>query len=346
MGSKKDLTEGQRSSIVYGYLRGDSVRQIAALVGCGKTAAGNIINKFRKSGASAQEKKKKRPGRPSSLTSTDREILKDLVTEGNRRLSLSQITNLFALQKKKVSESTVRRALHNENLRSCVARPKPLVSPTNVEKRLNWARAHEGWTVRRFRRILWSDETTIRLFQASRCRVWREPHEKWDMECLSSTVNHSQGRMYWGCFSWFGVGPLVPLMSSATGMSHVEILREYVVPFLKEYPAILDRGRPVFQQDNARPHTAKVAREFIEENRVRIMDWPPQSPDLNPIENLWFEVKNAVRRKPEPSNLRELDVLVQEAWYEIPPELCRQLIVSMPDRVAACLKAAGGPTKY
>lgn len=347
MGSKKDLTEEQKISIIDGYLRKNSVRTIAALVGCGKTAAWNVIREYCRSGISAVQKKKKRLGRPKLLTPSNRANLKSMVTNGNRRLNLSQITNIFNRRKKrKVSKSTIRRTLHEERLRSCVARPKPLVSPVNAEKRLTWAHVHENWTVRNFKRILWSDETTVRIFQQSPCRVWREPHEEWSIECLSCTVKQSPGRMYWGCFSWFGVGPLIPLSSSATGASHVEILQKYVVPALEKYPGIMDRGRPAFQQDNARPHTAKIAKKFIEDNRIRLMDWPPQSPDLNPIENLWYEVKKSVCRKPKPSNLEELDRLVQEAWHDVPLEYCRHLIESMPDRVTACITAKGEPTKY
>ena len=116
--------------------------------------------------------------------------------------------------------------------------------------------------------------------------------------------------MYWGCFSWYGVGSLIPLKSSATGASHVEILHKNVLPAIKKFPGNENRGRPLFQQDNARPHTAKIAKEFMKNKKIRVMDWPPQSPDLNPIENLWNEVKKSVRRKPKQNNLDDLNVLV------------------------------------
>ena len=95
-----------------------------------------------------------------------------------------------------------------------------------------------------------------------------------------------------------------------------------------------------------KPHTAKVTKKFLKDNNIRVMDWPPQSPDLNPIENLWHEVKSYVRRKTKPDTLDDLDILVQQAWRKIPPEYIRSLIKSMPNRVAACIAAKGGPTKY
>jgi len=166
------------------------------------------------------------------------------------------------------------------------------------------------------------------------------------LDCLSGTVGRSKGRMYWGCFSWYGLGPIVALKSSVTGDSYVKILRGYVLPGLKKFPSSNDRGRPIFQQDNARPHTADVAKAFMAKNRIRWMDWPPQSPDLNPIENMWSMVKRSLRRKPNPGNLKELDALVKKAWIDVPPEYYHRLITSMPDRVVACINAGGGPIKH
>jgi transposase len=345
MGSKKDLTATQRGAIIYGFLRKDSYRTIAANIGCEKSVVGNIIRKYRETGTA--EPQSKRPGRSSLLTVSDRSALKTLVINGNRRLNAAQITTVFNTQTKlNISKKTIRRTLKKENLSSCIARPKPLVSPINALKRLTWCLARKDWTARHFRRILWSDESSFQLFQQVFCRVWHEPYEEWDIECLSCTVKRSPSCMFWGCFSWYGIGPLVPLINNATGASHVEILRKYAIPTLKKYPESIDRGRPLFQQDNARPHTSKIATTFLEDNKVRILDWPAQSPDLNPIENLWHEVKMSVCRKPKPSNLNDLKILVKQAWCDIPPETCRRLVDSMPDRVAACIAADGGPTKY
>jgi transposase len=102
-----------------------------------------------------------------------------------------------------------------------------------------------------------------------------------------------------------------------------------------------------FQEDNARPHTSKVAKSFQAEKNLRTLSWPAQSPDLNPIENLWSEVKKKIRTyKKPPSNLSELDRYVKKAWKEIPKHTIENLVDSMPQRIQAVIAANGGLTKY
>jgi hypothetical protein len=89
------------------------------------------------------------------------------------------------------------------------------------------------------------------------------------------------------------------------------------------------------------------AREaFREQNNIRTLPFPPKSPDLNPIENLWHLVKDELRRGPKPSNLVELKLYVKKAWLSVPPEHYRSLIKSMPNRIQAVIEAKGGQTKY
>jgi len=222
MGAKKDLTDAQRAAIIYGYKNNDSYRTIAAQVGCKKSAVGSVVNKFLKTGSAVS--RAKRIGW-SSIVNCD--VLKKLAIK-NRRLCTAKLNSLYYKKtKKKVSEKTIRRALHKEQLKSCIARKKPLISSDNVAKRLAWCRDHEKWTVKDFKRVLWSDESTFTQFQQARnCRVWREPSEEWDLDCLVATVKHSPSRMHWGCFSWFGVGPLVPLYKSVKGMYTNEEINE------------------------------------------------------------------------------------------------------------------------
>ena len=101
----------------------------------------------------------------------------------------------------------------------------------------------------------------------------------------------------------------------------------------------------IFQQDNDPKHTSRSAKNWFQAKGVEVLPWPAQSPDLNPIENLWADVKKSVAAK-RPSNAKDLWVAVQEAWQQIPLTRCQDLIDSMPRRCAAVIKNHGYTTKY
>uniref|UniRef100_A0A672Q0N8 Inactive rhomboid protein n=1 Tax=Sinocyclocheilus grahami TaxID=75366 RepID=A0A672Q0N8_SINGR len=100
----------------------------------------------------------------------------------------------------------------------------------------------------------------------------------------------------------------------------------------------------IFQQDLAPAHTAKSTKSWLNDHGVGVLDWPANSPDLNPIENLWGIVKRKMRNK-RPKNADELKATVKETWASIPPQQCHKLITSMPRRIEAVIKAKGAPTK-
>ena len=86
---------------------------------------------------------------------------------------------------------------------------------------------------------------------------------------------------------------------------------------------------------------------FQTENDIRTLSWPAQSPNLNPIENLWSEVKKKIRTyKKLPSNLSKLNRYVKKAWKEIPKHTIENLVDSMSQRIQAVIVANGGLTKF
>ncbi|GFV76171.1 transposable element Tcb2 transposase [Trichonephila clavipes] len=97
----------------------------------------------------------------------------------------------------------------------------------------------------------------------------------------------------------------------------------------------------IFQQDNARPHTARVAQDFL--RHFQTLPWPARSPDLSPVEHVWDQLK---RQMPSCHSVYDLDLVVQDLWAHLPQDNISCLINSMPDRVAACIAAGGGSTRY
>lgn len=125
-----------------------------------------------------------------------------------------------------------------------------------------------------------------------------------------------------------------------------DIIAGDFVKTLKEYD--LKLKDVTLQQDNDPKHTSGYTQAFLKKRKIHVLDWPSYSPDMNPIENLWFILKCKLAAYDRaPKNLDELYARVKKVWRTmITPELCVKLIESMPRRIEAVIKAKGGQTKY
>ncbi len=151
-----------------------------------------------------------------------------------------------------------------------------------------------------------------------------------------------QSVMIWAAMSSAGVGPLCFLKSTVNTAIYQEILEHFMLPSADKLYGDADF---IFQQDLAPAHTAKGTKRWFNDHGVTVLDWPANSPDLNPIENLSGIVRRKMRDT-RPNNADDLKATVKETWASIPPQQCHKLITSMPHRIEAVIKAKGAPTKY
>ncbi|GFX45260.1 uncharacterized protein TNCV_2095451 [Trichonephila clavipes] len=129
---------------------------------------------------------------------------------------------------------------------------------------------------------------------------------------------------------------LIVMRGTLTGQHYVDdILRPHVGPFLNGLPGA------IFQHNNARPHTARVAQDIL--RHFQTLSWPTRSPDLSPVEPVWNQLK---RQMPSCPSVHDLELAVQDLWAHLPQDNIRCLINSMLDRVVACIAVGGGPTRY
>ena len=321
---------------------GYSYRAVGTRLGISHKTVFRIVHKHRQTGSVGD---KPRSGRPKSTTPRQDRILirKSL---GNRRLTAPELRAQMEVQHGvRLASRTVRQRLFKAGLRGCVAAKKPLLRDATVRKRLAFAREHRNWTVAQWESVLWSDESAFQLFcGAKRAHVRRRVGERYSPQCIVPTVKHGGGSlMIWGCMSGLGVGQVYRCEGTMRQDQYIRVLRNHMLP---SATALYGQGQAfVFQQDNAPCHKARRVSDFLQRSGVVVMDWPAQSPDLNPIEHLWEVLFRKVENK-KPSNLNALWQLLQEAWVDIPAATIQKLVHSMPARCAAVVKAKGRHTRY
>jgi transposase len=159
--------------------------------------------------------------------------------------------------------------------------------------------------------------------------------------------------MFWAAFGWGIRTRLVPMNGDPDSPKGGVSARVYQSVLNQYLPPIFGFGN-IFMQDNAPIHKAHIIRDWFRERGYEVMVWPPYSPDLNPIENLWALLKAEIYRLyPEllnaPNNAETLDLLIRAAmdtWERLGEDLFNTLIDTMERRVKAVVEAEGWYTKY
>ena len=148
--------------------------------------------------------------------------------------------------------------------------------------------------------------------------------------------------MVWGAIAYGSRSRLVFIRGSMTALRYIqEVLRPLLLPFLETL------ANPLFQQDNARPHVARDALDFFEASGVNLLQWPPRSLDLYPIEHVWDMMGRRLQNLPHPpQTLEALRNEVQVDWDTVPEEDINHLIQTMPRRLTECVASRGCSTHY
>jgi transposase len=336
--------EQQRVNIWTLREQGLSWNKISQMTGKDRKTIRRICKRVKESGSF---KDKSRSGRPSKLSERDRRMVVGVLRKSPNKTAEAVRKEVLSSHNIKVCRKTIARVLKESGYVSRVKKKKPFLTSSHKKARLKWAKSHATWTVDEWRNVIWSDETAFMLVNdKGREYCWTKGGETLTDSEVTGTKKFGGGKvMIWGCITYDGIGFSCKIDDILDAELYSQILREELDRTIRYYH--LDRYKIIFQQDNDPKHTSKLAKNTLQELELEVTEWPAQSPDLNPIENIWNHLKTTLRNK------SRLFATKEELWESIQDEmknenkgLCRKFISSMPQRVQALIKAKGGYIKF
>lgn len=340
MVKRKEHSEDLRKRVVACHVNGEGYDKISKKLNLPKSTVRAII---KKNATEGHVKNKTGRGRKRILSERDeRKIVR--YANQNPRTTAKEIIDTQCNPGVNISRQTVGRTLKRAGLKACRPRKTPLLKSVHLKTRMNFAKRHINEGIEFWKHVLWSDETKIELFGHNNIsHVYRKTGEAFLPKNTVPTVKHGGGSlMFWGCFAASGPGRLVTVNGIMKKEDYIGILNDN----LKESARELSLGRRwSFMQDNDPKHTAKMTKKWFEDNRITVLEWPSQSPDLNPIENLWRILKLRVMEK-KPRNLAQLEEYCHEEWTKITADECLKLVEHYNKRLQKVIEAKGHTIDY
>lgn len=340
MAKKKELSNDLRNKIVNSHKEGLGYKAISKKFNVPTSTIQSIIKKFKTFNTVENVIGRGRKGKvcPRSARKITRYVCNNPRTTSKEILSNLEASGI------KISRQTLQRTLHRNGLKGCRPRKTPLLTKKHLKSRLVFAKTHVDFPNSFFSKILWTDETKIELFgHMDVAYVWRKKDEAHNPKNTIPTVKHGGGNlMFWGSFSASGPGSLVKVNGIMKKEQYLEIIKDNIRQDAEKLALGPDW---ILQQDNDPKHTAKIVKKWFEDSHINVLEWPSQSPDLNPIENLWRVLKIEVKKR-KPKNLKELEQYAKEEWSKISVDTCRNLVDHYPKRLQQVIKSNGHAIDY
>ena len=337
----KSISQECKKNIQLLYSQGFSLRKIADRLGVSRETVRRNLDQEELEG------KNKSPGRPLKLSPR---VKKSLVRsyEAGKLLSSTEGKNHLLIKANiTVSRSTVRRTLLRSGLKSYAKPKKPRLTAKHKRARLNFAKLHFDKSEEDWRRVIFSDESKYNLYGPDgHKKVWRRPGSLLLDHHIRKVVKFGGGSvMVWGCITYQGVGQLTFIDSSMNADLYINILDVCLGKTCEVFSLNLENL--IFQHDNDPKHMSKATKVFMSASKIDVMEWPSNSPDMNPIEHVWDDVDKRIRQVAcPPSNIQELRDLINTIWYSTPLTYIQSLYDSMPRRICCLKRARGGYPKY
>lgn len=336
MGRKK-LNMEEKACALALLSRGMSVYRVAGELNVTQPAIYRVRDAASALPPGATLPRKKGSGAPRKTSPRTNMILRREVMSGPS-VAATTIKSKHPELLKNVSIRTIRHRLQKDlGLPARRAAKKPLLTTVMKKKRLAFAHKYKKWTPEDWKKVMFTDERTFRLVRGVSKTV-RRPRgsSRFDPRYTVKTVKHPDSVMVWGAYSGvMGRGGLYFLPKNVTmkGSNYIEMLKDHFLPF---WPI---HGCKYFMHDGAPAHRSKATQKFFKDELIDVLEWPGNSPDLNPIENALNYMKDKLAQA-KPSNIHELKEALKKLSYFV------KLSESMPERLKLVIKNKGNMTKY
>lgn len=336
-----DTAANIRRLIIHHHCEGRNHSEIGRLLQCDRRTVGRIIHQYNERGSTAVTRHG-RCGRQRILSPyTARAIYRAAVS--NPVTTARQIMQQVGQPAAHASLNTVRRSLRESGLVSYRPVAAPMLTTARKAVRLGWARQHCEWTTEHWKTVVFSDETTIEVSRPRSQYVRRGRGASIMAPHTTTRRAFAVKVMFWGFITHRGPGHLVPLDATVNGQRYLQLLQQHLGPIEAEFG-----GQDwFFQHDNAPSHKCLIVRNFLQDSGTQVLQWPPYSPDMNLIENLWSMLK----RKVYLCSCNTREEVIQRAndtWNhdeEIQAAVA-SLYESMVRRVAVLRRSRGGYSGY
>jgi len=323
-----------RSSILCLLRIGKSQREVAKMLNVCQSSISHVWKTFCETG---EIKDKPKSGRPRKASSKDTRLLCRIST-ANPHFTAKQVyaeSNLGL----DVTMRTIRSYLNQGGLFGRIAARKQLLNKGHIRKRILWCKQYSAFSDADWKKVIFSDESKVELVSSRRCYVRRRTGQRYKLINQCKTLRFGGSSiMVWGCLKGDGSRKLIRCPHRLDSSAYQRVLQEGLSGLHDE--------ESIFMQDGAPCHRSKSTQMYLDRQNICLMvDWPPLSPDLNIIENVWSILKANVYKH----NCKTLDSLwdaLQKEWYLIPNDLIFTLYKSIPTRIKEVLKNKGQPINY
>ncbi|XP_064082561.1 uncharacterized protein LOC135198676 isoform X4 [Macrobrachium nipponense] len=322
---------------------GLQTHEIVRQTGVKRRTVQNLVQKYRESGSQKIPTHGHGGGPAPKVSTCTLSVLKSQI-EVNPTLNARQLKEQNLMLLGEASVRTVQRRLHEDlRYRKVAARKKPLITDQQKKNRLRFVHKYSDWDQEKWRKVLWTDEATFKVTDSNPNKVWRKQgSDPLASKVIAPTVNYPTYIMVWGSFGYGGLGDLVVLPQNeiVNANAYYTILNDWLESSFDK------SGTSILQQDGAPCHKAKTITTWLKDCGINfIEDWPGNSSDMSPIENIWGIIKQRLQGV-DTSTVLKLEAAMRSAWDSISPDLCKRLADSIVGRLQTVKKKKGGVTKH